>query len=193
MKIADKNAKVIDTPPAAILGLDVSSTTVGWAWIVEGLVESYGTYHLRGEIGKRVADAAAMLPLLLSKRTPQLVIMEDVATRFMGSAIPQCNVQGQVLRTFWECHIPVRRITPASVKRLFTGDGKADKIPVLRKAALYVVRDDRYHELLYKKMKGSMCAVYPDGTILLDEHSADAIAIGLSPWYEYDQENVARP
>ena len=131
--------KVNDREPT-ILGLDVSSTMIGYAIWHDVGVREYGEWALRGSIDERCRQACACLWLLLDRIVqPDVIAIEAPVARFASAVIAQSRVAGALLTLIGEREIAVLEIAPAAAKRVLTGRGGADKALMQAAARQYGV------------------------------------------------------
>lgn len=136
-----------------ILALDASSTTIGYAVVVEQKPIHVSTAVLRGSIGARIDAAEQLLARLLAKWSPAMLAIEAPAYHAKPLAlIAQQRVAGVLLLLAYRSAIPVVEIPPSEVKKTFTGSGTASKEQMQQVAKLW---------------SGLAC----------DEHGADALAV----------------
>lgn len=119
-----------------ILGLDPGTATTGY-----GLVKTNGEGSLKaiewglietsqkdGSHGKRFAEIHSQLSQLLKKHSPDIVAIEKLffATN-VKTAIRVGQAQGVMLLTAAQAKVPVFEYAPGRIKRLVSGNGRADK------------------------------------------------------------------
>lgn len=122
-----------------MLGVDPGSVHTGW-----GVVEFAGSeLRARGwgrvsprqssPLAERLAAIAAAIAALLVEHQPELVALERV---FHGknarSLIVLAEARGAILAAVAKSGTPIAEVTPAMVKSVVTGDGRADKQRVER-------------------------------------------------------------
>lgn len=121
-----------------VLGLDPGSVHTGW-----GVVDFAGAglkavawgriSPRRGPLGERLVVIAREIDALLAGHRPELVALERV---FHGkntrSLIVLAEARGAILAAVAQRGIPIAEVTPAMVKSVVTGDGRADKQRVER-------------------------------------------------------------
>jgi crossover junction endodeoxyribonuclease RuvC len=121
-----------------ILGLDPGSAHTGW-----GVVDCSGANLRargwgrisppRGELGERLVFIARAVERLVGEHRPDLVVLERV---FHGknsrSLIVLAEARGAILAAVARDGIRIAEVTPAMVKSVVTGDGRADKQRVER-------------------------------------------------------------
>lgn len=141
-----------------ILALDISSTTIGWALLADA-PEAAGSVRLpRLDVAGRAAAArAAVLRLVALHRPARLAIEGAAASRLPGSSVIAVQrVVGAVLALAWEERWLVTEVPPATAKKAAAGRGNADKATMI----------------------ACVTAAWP-ALGALDEHAADAVAVGL--------------
>lgn len=143
--------------PLCILGLDISSTAIGWA-VYEGPPgiahcprngemggsaislppgAQNGTGHVRdyGEVYLKHADInhrcrlarAAVGALLRCHSALDAAAIEAPVARFAKALIPQCLVSGAVRSLLAELDIAICDVSPSEAKRALSGGGAASK------------------------------------------------------------------
>lgn len=159
-----------------ILGLDMSSTCIGHALIVDGRIEFWGHKDLTGEIGARCADAAEHIGGLLDRYEPALIVIESPVARFAKAVIPQARVSGAVLAEFARRAALWQEVTPQAGKAMLAGDLSASKEQMIDSACmrLGLPRGD------IRKTRGKVCAHALNGSVVLTEDEADAIGLALA-------------
>lgn len=121
-----------------VLGIDPGSVFTGW-----GVVEFTGSSLRacgwgrvsppRAPLGERLVFIAQAVGELIGEHRPELVALERV---FHGknarSLIVLAEARGAILAAIAQGGIPIAEVTPAMVKSVVTGDGRADKQRVER-------------------------------------------------------------
>jgi Holliday junction resolvasome RuvABC endonuclease subunit len=107
-----------------ILGLDMSSTTIGYA-LADGT--RYGYVPLQGDIAQRCEAARFQVTILLNELKPTLVIIESPVARYAKALIPQARVSGAVLAEFARRRTLWTEVPPSVAKKALTGYGNASK------------------------------------------------------------------
>jgi len=120
-----------------ILGLDCSSTTIGWA-ILNGDIRDAGTLRLTGsDIAERCRQARAGVYLvLLNHPDVDAVAIESPVARYAKAVIPQARVSGAILSLLAEKQIAWVEVTPSEAKRALVGRGGASKADMMTAAGL---------------------------------------------------------
>lgn len=159
-----------------VLGLDCSSTCIGYAVLDGASIESYGHYDLTGEIGERCERAMAYVTILLEAHKPALVVIESPVARFAKAVIPQARVSGAVLAVLSQHQALWQEVTPQTGKIALTGKAKAEKPDMVRAAA------DRLSLPIsdIRTSKGKVRAHAANGKPVLSEDEADAIGLALA-------------
>jgi Holliday junction resolvasome RuvABC endonuclease subunit len=110
-----------------ILGLDMSSTCIGYA-LLGGPEPLWGHQALHGaDIGPRCAAAADLVVGLLEQHRPALVVIESPVARFAKAVIPQARVSGAVLAVLAQRRALWAEVTPTRAKQVLCGNGTATK------------------------------------------------------------------
>jgi Holliday junction resolvasome RuvABC endonuclease subunit len=161
------------------LGLDASSTHIGWVLLEDGVGRWRGVITLKDKsIAKRCLVARRAVAQLIESWKPDRVGIESPVGRFAGAVIPQARVSGAVLSVIEEANLPWHDIAPKEAKKALASSGTADKEKMLRAAAPYLGYSDT--ELTFKaKRKDLWVALDGEGAVVYDEHTADAVAIAL--------------
>jgi Holliday junction resolvasome RuvABC endonuclease subunit len=107
-----------------ILGLDMSSTTIGYA-LANGT--RYGHASILGDIAQRCEAARYYVAYLLDAYKPTLVIIESPVARYAKALIPQARVSGAVLAEFARRRTLWHEVAPSVAKKALTGYGNASK------------------------------------------------------------------
>lgn len=111
-----------------ILGLDASSTTIGWC-LYDGAVRDHGEVQLRGsDIADRCRQAHAALGLILANHPDVDVIAIEAPVAFRARGlIPQCRVSGALMACAALKTLHVIEISPAQAKKALAKRGDASK------------------------------------------------------------------
>lgn len=112
-----------------ILGLDASSTMLGWCVLQGDRAIAHGETRLGGaDIAVRCQSAQDALRLLLdSFGTVDVIAIEAPVARFAAAVIPQARVSGALMALAASRWLYVLEIAPAQAKRALTERGNADK------------------------------------------------------------------
>lgn len=116
-----------------ILGVDASSTNLGWCLIEGQTMLDFGEVRLHhSDIAERcrLAWAALNTILELCERRglrPDLVALESPVARYAKAVIPQARVSGALLALCALKSLLVVEVTPGQAKRALTGEGGASK------------------------------------------------------------------
>lgn len=120
-------------PAPVILGLDASSTTIGWVVLDGSTVRDFGEVRLHhSDIAERcrLAWAALNTILELCERRglrPDLVALESPVARYAKAVIPQARVSGALLALCALQSLLVVEVTPGQGKRALAQRGDAEK------------------------------------------------------------------
>lgn len=121
-----------------ILGIDPGTATTGWGLVqVETpqklKVVKYGLIETdkNGSPAKRLASINAQLSYLIEKHKPDIFAMEKLffATN-AKTAIRVGQAQGVMLMAAASAGLPVYEYAPGNIKKVVSGNGRADKLMV---------------------------------------------------------------
>lgn len=158
-----------------VLGLDMSSTCIGWAVLDGGVLVAGGYEDLAGDIAARCRRAAAYVGGLYAHHRPALVIIESPVARFAKAVIPQARVSGAVLARLSAVEALWCEVRPQDAKVALCNDASATKAEMVEAAAeLIGLRGT------VGKRNGKVRLVRADGYVLLTEDEADAIGLALA-------------
>lgn len=141
-------------PTPVILGLDASSTTIGWVVLDGSTVRDFGEVRLHhSDIAERcrLAWAALNTILELCERRglrPDLVALESPVARFAKACIPQARVSGALLALCALQSLLVVEVTPGQGKRALTTKGDATKEHMMYYARRYGVKGEHASDAL---------------------------------------------
>lgn len=160
------------------IGLDASSTSIGWVYIEDGKPRWVGTSTLKGDITQRIVAAYVLTNQLIDGwGGVSLVKLESPAFRFKGSGIPQVRVSGAIILACTQRGIACEEVTPTAAKKALQGSGKADKEAMLKAAAQQLGYDITQLEFIAQRK--DLWVARQDGNVVLTEHAADAVGVGL--------------
>lgn len=120
-----------------VLGIDPGSAATGWAMVVgrgnRYQLEDAGVVRTRGDDrAQRLAFLADRLDSLVLRLAPDIAAVElAFVGRNLRSSLSLAEARGVVLATLGRRGVPVRGLTPASVKSSVVGHGGADKEQVV--------------------------------------------------------------
>lgn len=120
-----------------VLGVDPGSYRTGWGILRgsadrPGIIEC-GVIHLprKGTFASRLGRLQAEFRSLVDRLEPEAASVE---APFHGAnaraALQLAHARGVILAVLGEAGVPVEELSPASVKKALTGNGRADKIQV---------------------------------------------------------------
>lgn len=121
-----------------ILGIDPGTATTGWGLIKAETpkklqVIKYGLIETdkNGSPAKRLASINSQLQYLIQKYKPDVFVMEKLffATN-AKTAIRVGQAQGVMLMTAASANLPVYEYAPGSIKKIVSGNGRADKLMI---------------------------------------------------------------
>lgn len=158
-----------------ILGLDMSSTCIGYA-ILGSSVPAWGHAELTGDIARRCLQARAEVARLLNVWQPALVVIESPVARFAKAVIPQARVSGAVLGLFAERRTLWQEVTPQAGKYALCDDGAATKREMVEAACAHL----DVGGALTLAVKRGKWAAYDGAHAVVTEDEADAYALALA-------------
>lgn len=163
---------------ALILGLDVSSSAIGYV-LRGGAVHQCGVIRLdgRADISERCVAARCAVEDLLLRNPVDAVAIESPVARFAKAVIPQARISGVVLCVIAQHALAWCEITPTAAKLALAEDGAASKEQMLRAAAPHFGYEAdalsyRAHRGEWGAWQGDVCAY--------SEHHADALGICIA-------------
>jgi Holliday junction resolvasome RuvABC endonuclease subunit len=138
---------------ATILGIDASSTSLGWV-VYDASARDCGEFQLTGDIASRCRQAYAALGLILITHPDiDAIALESPVSRFAKAVIPQARVSGALLVCASLKQLHVVEVAPQEAKKALTGSGCAGKLQMQAEALTYGV---------------------------VGEHAADALGVAIS-------------
>lgn len=141
--------------PQSTLGIDASSTTMGYCFLnAVGSPVAHGMVEFKGDIADRIVAAHHTFCELLDRYAPDVVAIEAPFAVRSTSAIPLARVNGVLLLVAALRGVRTIDVPPTVAKKRLTGKGNADK--------------------------GAMIAAAKEHIGDVSEHTADALAIALS-------------
>lgn len=163
---------------AFILGLDISSTAIGWV-LLQGIVADRGVIRLDGKapIGQRCVAARDAVESLLDQHAVDAVAIESPVARFAKAIIPQARMSGVILELTERRGILTCEVTPSAAKLALAGDGAATKREMLQAAAGHF--GYKAKELEYRHYRDEWGAWRGEVRVYA-EHHADALGVCLS-------------
>lgn len=152
------------------LGLDMSSTCIGWAVADCDAIIAYGHADLPGDIAARCERGATEVLRLLDDYAPALVVIESPVARFAKAVIPQARVSGAVLAVLASRRALWHEVPPSVAKALLAGSGAATKREMVAAAAQRLCLG----AVELRTHRGKVV------TVGLTEDEADAIGLALA-------------
>jgi Holliday junction resolvasome RuvABC endonuclease subunit len=159
-----------------ILGIDCSSTCLGWALLDGGACAGWGHYDLTGQIDERCEQAQLHAGALLDRLRPTLVVIEEPPVHLGGTVIVLAHALGAVLVALRQRRALWHKLQPSEGKKALTGSGAAKKPQMVEVAAAQLGLAGR---VATKKSKVVLLDLH-DGRVLLTEDEADAYALALA-------------
>jgi crossover junction endodeoxyribonuclease RuvC len=145
------------------LGVDPGLNRTGYALIVRratgpaleegGVIRSTPDWPL----AERVAEIGRGLSEVIEEFAPQSLAIEQVFSHgsYPKTAVLMAHARGAILFAAAVAHVPVVHYTPAQIKRLLTGSGRADK----QQIQLAVQRELALPDILEPHDIADACAV----------------------------------
>lgn len=165
-----------DTHPA-ILGIDCSSTNLGWT-LYRGRVIAHGEQKLEGDISARCAQAYNSLwNLLHDYPDVDALAIESPVARHAKAVIPQSRVSGALLALAAQREIPVVEVTPQHAKQALTKCGAASKADMLKAAAAHFGCDLLFLEIEERR---GLWGAWMNARCVYSEHAADSLGVALA-------------
>ncbi len=160
---------------ATILGLDISSSAIGWC-LRNDVVLDHGVVRLpKDDISERCLAAKNEVEVLLARYAVDAVALESPVARYAKAVIPQARVGAMVLLACAEHSLAWCEVTPTRAKLALAEDGAATKREMLMAAAWHFCY--RADALEYRAVRGEWGAWAVD--MLYCEHEADALGIAI--------------
>ena len=123
-----------------ILGIDPGLNTTGYA-VLEigakgpriceaGVVRS----HAKGQLESRLAEISEGVREVIASLAPQIMAVEELYSHYERprTAILMGHARGVICLAAAEAHIPVCHYAATQIKRLLTGNGRANKLQMQR-------------------------------------------------------------
>jgi Holliday junction resolvasome RuvABC endonuclease subunit len=131
-----------------ILGLDASSTTLGYV-LYAGQLLACGEYKLAGTIEQRCAAAyGALWQLLHDWPAIDAIAIEAPVARYASAVIAQSRVAGALLTLAAQRHILVCEVSPTAAKFALAGRGNVGKETMQARASAYGVSGEHAADAL---------------------------------------------
>lgn len=173
---------------ATILGLDISSSAIGWC-LRNSTVIDRGVIRLpKDDISERCLTAKNEIEVLLMRYVVDAVAIESPVARFAKAVIPQARVGAMVLLACAEHSLAWCEVTPSAAKLALAEDGAASKEQMLMAAAPHF--GYAADALAYIKQRGDWMAL-TGGAGVFSEHEADALAVAIGAAKLVSVEQVA--
>lgn len=134
---------------STILGLDASSTIIGWCVLQDGRALVHGEIKLPvSNIADRCEAAQRGLVELLEAAPIDAVAIESPVAFRPNAVIPQARVSGALLAICSLREVAWLEIEPTRAKKALTGRGGASKDEMQAKAAEWGVRGEHASDAL---------------------------------------------
>ena len=164
-----------------ILGLDLSSTAMGWCYLHPErapIARSITLGTSKDDIADRCLKAQQEIALLIAACGDiDCVAIEDFVWMSPTGTIPQACVRGAVYAELRTHGLSYCVVAPSAAKRALTQSGAADKRTMLWAAASHLGHDPLFLEI---ECRRGLWAAWMNDLRIYDEHAADALGVALS-------------
>jgi len=115
-----------------ILGIDPGLSATGYGFLSNGRYTRFGVIKTSPtqSLSQRIKNLVAELDQLIDKEKPQACAIETLFFKVMGGArsvLLSAHLRGAIFYLLAQHSIPIAEITPAKVKLMLTGNGRASK------------------------------------------------------------------
>lgn len=148
---------------ATVLGLDASSTSIGWCLLRGRQVLASGQALLQGTIAQRCLVAQKLIYNLAERHAPDAVAIESPVAKFASALIPQARVSGAILAVVASRGLLWQEVPPTAAKKALSGSGSSGKDIMQKFAQSYGVEGEHASDAL-----GVALAIV-DAVIVADE------------------------
>lgn len=105
-----------------LLGIDVSSTHIGWCYTIDNTPSAWGVIIAKGSIAERCRQAYNGVAGIIAEYGPDAVAIESgVSGGFMGAALVQSEVRGVIRLAVRGAGLLDLDISPTEAKKSLTG------------------------------------------------------------------------
>lgn len=148
-------------PSEKILGLDPGLSGTGYGFIQGNKCVDFGVVRTNSktQLGQRISIVLRDLRKKIREHSPKICVIETLFFRKVSarSVIYSAHLRGAILYLLFLEKIPVMEVTPAKVKKILTGNGRASKQQI----------DYMIHRVYNIQEK-------------ISEHASDALAVAYS-------------
>ncbi len=114
-----------------ILGIDPGLTATGYGFIANGKCIDFGIVRSdsKTELGARLAKILNALKKKIREYSPRVCVIETLFFRAVSarSVIYSAHLRGAIFLLMYQEKVPIVEVTPAKVKQILTGNGRASK------------------------------------------------------------------
>ncbi len=144
-----------------ILGLDPGLSATGYGVVAGEKCLDFGIVRSDSkiELGERISKILAALRKKIREHSPKICVIETLFFRKESarSVIYSAHLRGAIFLLLFQEKIPIIEVTPAKVKQILTGNGRASKQQIgFMVQKVYNIRDK------------------------VNEHACDALAVAYS-------------
>jgi crossover junction endodeoxyribonuclease RuvC len=114
-----------------ILGIDPGLSATGFGFISNGKCIDFGIVRSdnKMELGARLSKVLAVLKKKIREYLPSVCVIETLFFRPVSarSVIYSAHLRGAIFLLMYQEKVPIFEVTPAKVKQILTGNGRASK------------------------------------------------------------------
>lgn len=115
-----------------ILGIDPGLSATGYGFLANGQYGKYGVIKTNSQqpLAQRISALVSELERIIRREKPQVCAIETLFFKVMGGArsvLLSAHLRGAIFYLLARYSIPIEEITPARVKLMLTGNGRASK------------------------------------------------------------------
>lgn len=114
-----------------ILGIDPGLTATGYGFIADNKCIDFGMVRSdsKMELGSRISKILTILRKKIREYSPSVCVIETLFFRKVSarSVIYSAHLRGGIFLLMFQEKIPIIEVTPAKVKQILTGNGRASK------------------------------------------------------------------
>ncbi len=144
-----------------VLGLDPGLSATGYGVISGEKCIDFGIVrsNSKTELGARISKMLAVLRKKIREHKPDVCVIETLFFRKESarSVIYSAHMRGAIFLMLYEEKVPIIEVTPAKVKQILTGNGRASKQQISYMVHRIFSLDDK-----------------------INEHTCDALAVAYS-------------
>lgn len=126
-----KNISKVPPPNRLVLGLDPGLSATGYGFVLDSKCFDYGIVRTDSKmaLGERISKILTALRKKIHEHKPSVCVIETLFFRKESarSVIYSAHLRGAIFYLLYIEKIPIIEITPAKVKQILTGNGRASK------------------------------------------------------------------